>query len=200
MSTNSDVVSGAPIAPYGGGGSYAGYGIPVPRYIPNAGDGYYPYAPVAYNACCAYESSCNDPTEYKLKVWTICDIGHELWNEVLFGVIDPSCRFDPDCSQGPPTCCRKHGVGLLDFFPEHRDRLLAHRAQACRGCSTSDTMYHNANPPGHNHYHYGQDGYAAARPNYGEPSKAHVVDIQSGQESQRTARTVFTVPTQMKIR
>ncbi len=187
----------------GGLGSYASYGIPAPRYAQHPGDGYYPYAPVAWNACCAYESGCGDPTEYKLKVWSVCDIGHELWNEILFGVVDPTCRMDPDCSQGPPTCCRKHGVGLLDLFPNHRDEVLAHRARACQGCATSDAMYPNANPPAcyHNHGGYGYASHSALGNRYAEnESTLDITPIGRERDKPRVAREVYTVPTTMKIR
>ncbi|MDA7978665.1 MAG: hypothetical protein MPJ50_07840 [Pirellulales bacterium] len=193
---------------YSDPGAYSASGLPAPRYVQNAGDGYFPHAAVAWDACCAYESVCGDPTEYKLKVWTISDIGHELWNEILFGVIDPTCRFDPDCSQGPPTCCRKHGVGLLDFFPRHKERLLARRARACCGCSSSNAMYGSANPPGcrlgcNGSCDHCAGGYVAADaygPQPAQASKLDVTEISIGTKPERTARTIFTVPTKMTIR
>lgn len=207
-------VAGPPIRSYGeiGYGSYGQrtYAYPPVR-IHSPGDGFYPYVGVAPDACCMYESACDDPTEYKLKVFTFCDIGHELWNELLFGVPDPTCRFDADCSQGPPVCCHKHGLGLLDFFPAHRDEVLARRAEASCGCSTSDALYHNANP--HGGYGYGHDGrgsygygaYAAAG-NYDryaqQPNRngLNVIEIGPAAQPTRQARDVFTVPTKLKIR
>lgn len=185
------------IAPYVHPVGTLPYHYPPTQHLGHLGDGYYPYAPVAYNACCAYESGCGDPSEYKLKVWTVCDLGHELWNEVLFGVIDPTCRMDPDCSQGPPTCCRKHGIGLLDLFPRHKQELLARRAQACAGCATSDGIYPNANPPGchscQGAYGYtAQPYYAAQQSTY--KTQQRVTRISAGREEERTARQVFTVP------
>ncbi len=177
------------------------YGYPQGRYLGHLGDGYYPYAPVAYNACCAYESACGDPTEYKLKVWTFCDIGHELWNEILFGVIDPTCRFDPDCSQGPPTCCRKHGIGLLDLFPEHKQRVLARRARAC-GCATTHDYYPGANPPPCNSCQQ-TIGYSAAdryahRSTY--ETAPQITRIGGENDQVRTARQVQTIPTRLPVR